>query len=564
MNGLPHVARRLRDAGRQFATLAEDAATLARLTRDLRLFLRDPVTLAVAGERLADRLAHREQRFLTVVEQAIYSNNTSPYLRLLRHVGCDLGDFRALVASEGIEGALKRLADQGVYVTFEEQKGRREIVRGSLRFACRESDLDNPTVRPHLILSTGGSTGRPGRVRFSLAAIDEWAASIALVYEAHGVFGVPEAYWWPVAIQWMLTSARVGQPVAGWFYPVHPLPAVVRLVAAYLALAARLAGGRFLTPQRADLAAPATMLAWVAAHLRRRGPLLLRTMPSAAARLSMAATAAGQRLDGLTVVAGGEPVTATRRQQIEASGARVIVLYASTELNGLSYSCAAPTSSDDVHVMTDRYALVQQPRAVLPTGETLRTLLFTSLYPTAGKIAFNLEIGDTATVEERDCGCLLGQRGLRLHLSQIHSYEKLTGEGVTFARSNLQQILDEVLPSQFGGTSLDYQLAEEETVDGSTQLILRVSPSVGAVDDAKIRDVLLAELGRDSLGAEYQAAIWREADTVQVRREPPRATQAGKVLPFQFLMPSDRPTRGTRQASEDDPSGHEPPEGAER
>lgn len=545
MNGLQHVAARLQAARPRLAEWADDATALARLTRDFPLFLKNPVTLAVARERLADRLARREERLLTIVERSVYNDQRSPYRRLLRHVGCEFGDFRALVSREGIEGALGQLADRGVYVTFEEQKGRRDVVRGSLRFTCRESDLDNITVRPHLILTTGGSTGRPGRVRFSLAAIEEWATSIAMVYEAHGVYRYPEAYWWPVAIYWCFIAARMDRPTASWFYPVHPLPRVVTLAARYLALVARLHGGRLPVPQRADLDRPEQMVAWVTGQLQTNGPLILRSFPSSAARLSLAALAAGKRLDGLTVVAGGEPVTETRRQQIESAGARVIVLYASMEVNGLSYSCAAPTASDDVHVMTDRYALIQRPRTVLPGSPEVNSLLITSLQPTAGKIAFNLEIGDTATVEERDCGCLLGQRGLRLHLSGIHSYEKLTGEGVTFARSNLQQILDAELPSQFGGTSLDYQLAEEEAADGSTRLILRVSPAVGTVDEARLRDVLLAELGRDSAGAQYQAAIWRDAGTVLVRREPPRATQGGKVLPFQFLKPPVRPGGGS-------------------
>ena len=38
-----------------------------------------------------------------------------------------------------------------------------------------------------------------------------------------------------------------------------------------------------------------------------------------------------------------------------------------------------------------------------------------------------------AQIEQRPCGCLLGALGLTTHLSEIRSFEKLTGAGMTFA-----------------------------------------------------------------------------------------------------------------------------------
>ena len=138
----------------------------------------------------------------------------------------------------------------------------------------------------------------------------------------------------------------------------------------------------------------------------------------------------------------------------------------------------------------------------------------------------------TCRVEERACGCLLSDLGLRTHFSTIRSFEKMTGEGVTFARSQLERILEEVLPARFGGSSVDYQLGEEAASNGMTRLVPRVSPAVGSVDEAAMRAALLAELAQEKPRAEYQAAIWRAAGTVEIRREPPLATRAGKVLPF--------------------------------
>jgi len=137
---------------------------------------------------------------------------------------------------------------------------------------------------------------------------------------------------------------------------------------------------------------------------------------------------------------------------------------------------------------------------------------------------------------ERDRGCLRGALGLRTHLSEIRSFEKLTGEGVTFARTNIQKILDEILPARFGGTSLDYQLAEEEAPTGATRLVLRVSPLVDELDEAALRAALLTELERGGLTERYHVGLWRSVGTVEIRREPPLATRAGKVLPFQLLQ----------------------------
>jgi phenylacetate-coenzyme A ligase PaaK-like adenylate-forming protein len=341
-------------------------------------------------------------------------------------------------------------------------------------------------------------------------------------------------------MNWLLLCAKLGQPTAGWFYPVHPLPPLVSLMARYVRLYGRLAGHRFPLPERCDLDRPERLVAWLAGQLAGGRPLVLRTMPSAAARLGVSAQASGHDLTGLTIVMGAEPVTDARRQQVEASGARAVVLYGSVETSGLAYSCATPRAADDVHVMLDRFALTQHRRAAIDDGPLVDSLLVTSLSPVAGMIAFNTEMGDYARLEQRACSCLLGQLGLTMHLSEIRSFEKLTGEGVTFASSNLQQILEAVLPARFGGTSLDYQLAEEETSEGAARLVLRVRPSVGELDADQLRAVLLEELGRGSAVERYHVQLWRAARTVEVRREEPHVTRAGKVLPFSLLRPPER------------------------
>jgi hypothetical protein len=524
---------RLRTAHQSLEAASGNLTSFARLTRDLPNYARHQINLAQSEATVRANLAVRAQRFLDVVERAVYGHARSPYRRLLQSVGCQPGDVNTLVAREGVEGALSVLASQGVYVTFDELKGRRQAVRGSQRFHFDETDFDNPLVRPHLVIRTSGSGGRPGRNGYPLEFFREWSAGVGALFGAHGLHDPRHAYWWPVPIHWMLISARLGQPSDGWFYPVHPLPRIAVLGAYYLALVSRLARYPIPTPNRCDLQRPEKILQWLSQRIRVGQPIVFWCAASAAVRLAVAATRANTSLSGVTMMIGGEPVTMSRRALIEESGAGVIVMYNCVEAAGLSYSCAVPTSTDDVHVFTDRFAVVQHERQVTAASPAVDALLVTSLTPTAAKITFNTETGDYGTLVERDCDCRLGALGLRTHLSGLRSFEKLTGEGVTFARSSLEQILETVLPTQFGGSGIDYQLVEEEAPDSSTRIVLRVHPAVGPHDPDAIRGALLNHLQRGSASDKYHASIWDSTGAVEVRRQPPLATRAGKVLPFQ-------------------------------
>lgn len=102
---------------------------------------------------------------------------------------------------------------------------------------------------------------------------------------------------------------------------------------------------------------------------------------------------------------------------------------------------------------------------------------------------------------------------------------------MTFASSNLLQILEDVLPARFGGAATDYQLVEE-TDGGVARLVLIVSPRVGAADDVAIRRTFLDALGVHGWAERLMAGTPDRAGTVQVRRQEPVATRAGKILPF--------------------------------
>ena len=504
---------------------------LARLARDFGPFLHTPITVEQAGEIVKHRLETRAERFLLMVKQMIYSHARSPYLRLLRAAGCDYGDLKALVVQEGVEGALSRLADTGVYVTFDEFKGRKAAVRGSERFDFAEEDFDNPHVSSHYEVRSGGSRGPGTSVKVNLSFVSDLAVNTALAFHSHGLTRHDHVIWLIAGVTPMLIYAKLARPPIAWFYPVRRLPFQIWAGSRYLAAWGRLASSPLPTPAFLDLMDAGEMAVRLAAWVRRGKLLCVTTYASSAVRIADAAKARGIALEGVCFITLGEPFTEAKQRIIAASGGRVLVRYGITEAGNIGYNCGTPQWPDDIHLFYDCYGLIQRRRSVGTSDLGVDAFLFTSLRRSAPKILLNVESGDYGIVERKGCGCELGALGLTTHLRRIRSFEKLSSEGMTFVQTNLLWILEEVLPARFGGTSADYQVLEEEE-EGILRLSLTVSPTIGPVDEARVRETLLDELGKDGAFARMGARMWRRAETVRVRRQWPVATRAGKILPF--------------------------------
>ncbi len=74
----------------------------------------------------------------------------------------------------------------------------------------------------------------------------------------------------------------------------------------------------------------------------------------------------------------------------------------------------------------------------------------------------NVESDDFGEFTTRRCGCVFDELGLGHHFAYVRSFTKLTGEGATLLGTDCVRILEEVLPREFGGRSIDYQLLETE------------------------------------------------------------------------------------------------------
>jgi hypothetical protein len=170
--------------------------------------------------------------------------------------------------------------------------------------------------------------------------------------------------------------------------------------------------------------------------------------------------------------------------------------------------CARPTSVDDVHFFKDGLALIPHARVVPGSEISVPAFHFTSLLLSTPKLMVNVEVDDYGVIETRSCGCPLEEVGYTEHLSEIRSFRKLTGEGVTLVGSEMIRILEEVLPARFGGSSLDYQMVEEEDGQGLTRLTLLISPKLEIADDAAVIDVVLDALGRNNLAGQLTRGIW--------------------------------------------------------
>ena len=88
------------------------------------------------------------------------------------------------MSQDGIERALHTLYGHGVYLTVDEFKGRRPVVRGNVTIAVNPGRLRNPSSRFHVPLLTSGSRGTPTPVLIDLEFIRDYAVNAFLFLEA--------------------------------------------------------------------------------------------------------------------------------------------------------------------------------------------------------------------------------------------------------------------------------------------------------------------------------------------------------------------------------------------
>jgi hypothetical protein len=518
-----------------------DAIAYARFAAGLPELLRRRISLADAERIVRERLARRSESFLEIARRAFYGRS-GPYRTLLELAGCEYVDLERAVRDHGLEGALERLRAEGVYVTFEEFKGRTPIVRQGREIQAGPHTFDNPFTHAHIHRYTGGSTGMAARVLIDLDRIWDEHPMKKLADAAHGLSELPTLRWsagFPsLGPAGMIASILEGNVALRWFRPFTPAELRYgpreRLAWAYIFWAARRAGTPLPAPEhvpidRADLIAVA-----VREMLDARGACLLRGKLSMLVKVATAAREAGIDLTGAIFRGGAEPPTPGKVGAIRACGARHVGGYAFAESGGAGTFCTRPIDENDVHLYEHSLALIQHPHELPEFGVTVNAFHFTSLLPTNPKLLLNVQSDDFGTIEERDCGCPLQELGLRRHLRHIRSFRKLTSDGMTLIGTDMARILEEVLPARFGGGPLDYQIVEEER-DGRTRLALHVHPRLVIADETAVHEAVLTALAEKGGAATLASATWRQAQSFEIRREPPRFSSGGKFSPLWSL-----------------------------
>lgn len=514
----------------------------ARLPLELPRFLAKPESEADVARKIQERRRTRADAFLAMARETIWNQPSSPYHGLVEAAGLTSDQIERWVAGDGLDPTLDRLAASGVYVTFDEFKGKVPIQRHGRTFHVRERDFDHPGLFAHYEVVSGGTRSRGTTVGLNLGFIEDIAVNTAFAYRAHGVLDAVHAIWAPsagAAPMAVLAYLRLGVAFERWFSHWVELPLKYRLGTSYVRWIARACGRHVPRIEYVDLEHASRVAAWMAGVVARgRRPCLL-TYASSALRVAEAAVAQRLPLDGARFVVLGEPFTEAKRRAIRASGAEAVVRFAFTEAGIIGYGCLAPEEPDDIHPFTDSFAIVRHRRAYREA--IVEPLLFTGLLPTAPKILLNVESGDTAEWAATPCGCAFAEAGYHARLRRIRSFEKFTGEGVSFVGVDVLRVLEEVLPATFGGSATHYQVIEEEREDGHVALTLRVDPAIGRPDPTRLVETFLAGLGAGHDLTLKMTELWRQAGSLRVVYAPPLTTARGKLLPFHTRLTAPLP-----------------------
>jgi hypothetical protein len=512
------------------------------LVVSLRRFLRERITVEQAQQNIKRALDRREENFLELVRTHIYERPASPYLKLLKIAGCDFSDLRARVRRRGIEATLERLAAEGVYLTANEFKGKKPVVRGRESFGVGPAEFERLHHSAGFATLSSGTRNHPIRSGFFLdwLAMKAWATCI--FFSAHDLFSHAHAMYDAIlpgsgGINNLLIYAKLGISTDRWF--ARKIPVNTRLEAEYHYLMTRLIvlmgkrfGPGFPKPEFTDISQVYRIVNWASEKRREGKPCSVTTTASNAVRIARSAREMGESLAGVKFNVSGEPLTDAKRHVMEAVGATVTSRFSYGGSMNVGHGCGNPAHTGEIHVNEHMLALIQHPRPLADDGAPIHPLLCTTLNASASRLLLNVDNGDYATLEQRHCGCALEKAGLTLHLHHIRSYEKFTSEGMNYFYGDLFEFLEKKIPSEFGGDPGDYQLVEEEDENGQTRLTLVIHPAVEKLDEERLLARLRSAFSDGSWGKRFTTGVWENAGTFRVRREVPHASPRGKILPL--------------------------------
>lgn len=505
--------------------------------------------LALTWTTLQDRMARREENFLNLAERGIFEYARSPFLRILSGKKIAFDDLKKWVEKDGLEAALVKLKDEGIYFTVDEFKGNVPVERNGERFTVKEKDFDNPYLKAAYEVRSGATRSAGTRIRIDFDYLVQRSMYDVFLLNLHGCLEAPIANWFPVfpgapGINSSLRFARIGNPPKKWFSQVDHKHLKVnwekRWGTNYIIYMSRLMGVQLAAPEFVDLNNAAKVAQWAAQAIDDKGRCVVYTFASSAVRVCMAASDLGLDISGTRFLVTGEPLTPQKRKEIEAMGARAVPVYGISEAGVIAAGCDQEhPDSDHCHIYKDTTSIISHQRSVPYSDMEVDSLLFTTILYESPKILLNVEMGDYGILDSSKCSCGFYEIGFDHQLSRIRSFEKLTGEGVTFINTDFIKLIEEILPERFGGESTDYQLIERENSTGLNTMELMVSPRVGDVNGDEVSEAFINFLRNADDSPESWAAsgseMWEQADILKVVRDFPVPTKRGKILPFHVV-----------------------------
>ncbi len=520
--------------------------------------------LAKANDSIRKRVMAREENFLSFVEKGIFQYACSPYLKLLERKRIQFNDLKTWVGKDGIERALRTLENEGVYFTVDEFKGKVPVVRNGIEFWCQEGMFDNPFLSYVYEVRSGATRSAGTRVRIDFDYLHQRSLYDALFLNMHDCLKAPIANWFPIfpgapGINSSLRFADIGNPVQRWFSQVPEDQLNVNWEKKWgtklIFTLGKLHGCRLAEPEYVGLDDALKVAEWAAAALQQHENCVVYTFASSAVRVCIAAAEKNLNIKGTKFLVTGEPLTPQKRTEIEAVGGAPVPVYGLSEAGVIAAGCnQSHPQSDHCHLYKDTAAIISHRQNVPHSDLFVESYLFTSLLYESPKILLNVGMGDYGEISSESCACVFGQVGFDVCLNNIRSYEKLTGEGVTFVDTDFIRIVERDLPERFGGRSTDYQLVEKEDSRGLTHLQLLVSPRVGEIQETEVLDRFLSLLRRAEASpdswSQSGTEMWKQSNMLQIVREFPFPTVSGKIMPFFVSKPKSVPSEERSTASQ--------------
>jgi hypothetical protein len=508
---------------------------------ELKRFLNSPISFEDAKAIVERRMELREENFLRFVKGSVFDYSSSPYLPLFDDARCSYGDLVSVVGARGLEGALKLLKEAGVRVSFDEFKGRGTLRRGGREYRVSHADFDNPLLSPGLEITTGGSSGRPIRSHMYLNYLAARACYDQLMFKMLDIYDLPLALWYPklpapTGLGNCLRYAKIGHPPGKWFNMLSDSRVrpgwELRLANSAVVYLSRFSKAPLPGPEPLGLEHAGGVVDWITSERKSNHGCVVQSYVSMVLRICQAAAQKGADLEGTQFMVGSEPLTEAKKREVEKVNARVFPRYHSAEMGSIATGCPNPSEAGEAHLLADTVAMLEGEASAEEPERV--PFFFTSFIDYVPKVMINVDLGDTGIVVSRGCGCLLEEMGFNTHLLRVRSFSRATSEGMAACYRELSRISEEVLPSRYGGSSIDYQWVEAEDERGQTRLLLRVGPGVGPVKEGDMVSDVFYELGRVDTAHRIYAQVWRQAGTIRVLRERPGLTPLGKHTPVVY------------------------------